>query len=123
MLGIPYTLAGLVGVAGIAFLQIRNPVLIFLGTISYSLYLVHPPVTKIVFTLGRSHAQSTLQRTLLILCALAASIFAAWVSYLLVEKPAQKWSASFKYRRQAKAEEVTGDVRLTAPPSGQPIEL
>jgi peptidoglycan/LPS O-acetylase OafA/YrhL len=108
-LGMPFTIAGLIGVGGILFLRIRNPILNFLGMISYSLYLIHPPVTRLVLGLGRRFAVNQPLQILLVMAALGMSIFAAYLLYLLVEKPAQRWSSSFKYRtslgrKQASAE-------------------
>jgi peptidoglycan/LPS O-acetylase OafA/YrhL len=100
-LGMSYTLAGLIGVSGILFLKVRNPILNFLGMISYSLYLIHPPVVKLVLGLGRRFAVNQPTRILLVMAALGFSIFAAYLLYLLVEKPAQRWSASFKYRNSS----------------------
>lgn len=96
-LGLPYTLAGLGAVTAIAFLKIKNRVFGFLGTISYSLYLVHPPVTKVVSALGRRFATTDARQTALIFIALGIVIASAYVLYVLVERPAQRWSSQFKY--------------------------
>jgi peptidoglycan/LPS O-acetylase OafA/YrhL len=118
-LGMPCTLAGLIAVSGILFLRARNPVLSFLGMISYSLYLVHPPVATLVLGLGRRFAVNQPIQILLILVALGSSIFAAYLLYLLVEMPAQRWSAAFKYknssarkRARADAEDLSFDVGM-----------
>jgi peptidoglycan/LPS O-acetylase OafA/YrhL len=118
-LGVSYTIAGLIGVCGILFLKARNTILNFLGMISYSLYLIHPPVAKLVLGLGRRFAVNQPIRILLILAALGLSIFAAYLLYLLVELPAQRWSASFKYRKSsggkaagADAEELSFDAGM-----------
>src|SRR5258707_3445092 len=55
-LGVPYALAGLLAVLVISCLTIKNRVFVFFCSISYSLYLVHPPVTRVVYTLGRRFA-------------------------------------------------------------------
>ena len=101
-LGIPYMLAALIGVSGILFLRVRNTILNFLGMISYSLYLIHPPIARLGLGLGRRFAVNQPTRILLVMIALGLSIFAAYLLYLLVEKPSQRWSATFKYKRPSK---------------------
>lgn len=107
-LGISFTLAGLIGVTGILFLKVRSRILNFLGMISYSLYLIHPPVAKLVLGLGRRFAVNQPIRVLLILAALGLSIVAAYLLYLLVELPAQRWSSSIKYRNSFRGGAAAG---------------
>lgn len=118
-LGMSVMIAGLIGVSGILFLRVRYSILDFLGMISYSLYLIHPPVATLVLGLGRRFAVNQPIQILLILTALGLSIFAAYLLYLLVEMPAQRWSASVKYRKSsrgkatgAKAEELSLDAGM-----------
>jgi peptidoglycan/LPS O-acetylase OafA/YrhL len=55
---------------------------VFIGTLSYSLYLVHDVLLRAVARLWpQSHAW---QRAVI---SLAASLFAAWAIYVLVETP------------------------------------
>jgi peptidoglycan/LPS O-acetylase OafA/YrhL len=62
--------------------------LMFCGTICYSLYLIHWPITKLVshvcFDLGVTSVWGTLAVTIPV--ATAASLGAAWVFHLLVER-------------------------------------
>ncbi|MDT7540304.1 MAG: hypothetical protein QOE33_208 [Acidobacteriota bacterium] len=110
LLGISFTVAGLAAVCGIAFLTLRNRALTFLGAISYSLYLIHPPVTKVVYTLGRRFATGGVEKTALVFIALMGSILSAYLLYLIVERPSQRWSSSFRYRRRAVAEDYGGGM-------------
>ena len=59
----------------------------WLGDISYSLYLLHMPVgfatLEVLYELQVPNSLATL-------VAIATSLLAAWVSYLLVEKPSQR---------------------------------
>jgi peptidoglycan/LPS O-acetylase OafA/YrhL len=76
----------------------RVKVLAFFGAISYSLYLLHVPIGGRVINLA-----SRLPRTMpielgAVVTAMAVSLIAAWLLYRLVERPSQKWSASFNYR-------------------------
>ncbi len=64
----------------------------FLGTISYSLYLLHVPVGVRVIILFQRSTDGMLSRYALILSALLLSISAAYLLWRLVEVPARKWS-------------------------------
>jgi exopolysaccharide production protein ExoZ len=72
-------------------------VLLFLGAISYSLYLVHVPVIEVVMgggykVFGTSRAGAALCWVL----AFVVSILAAMVLQRYVEAPAMRWSARLK---------------------------
>ncbi len=74
----------------------------FLGNISYSLYLVHVPVGA-RFTSFRFLTTAPFTTKLaFIMLGMGASILAAYIFYRLIEKPAQRWSSSIKYRRDSK---------------------
>lgn len=69
----------------------------FLGTISYSLYLLHFPLgVKFINALSPRVAES--YHVLLFLLAIAVSIFTAWVVYFFVEKPSSEASQRVKFR-------------------------
>jgi len=92
-----------VGVAAaliIRFAHWRHPFLLFLGTISYSLYLVHLPIGGRIVNLGLRFVHSPLGRIGLLLSAAAGSILTAWLFYRLIERPAQRWSKALRYRRR-----------------------
>ncbi len=75
-----------VAVRPIAFL--RGPFLIWLGDISYSLYLIHFIVmSALAKIIGAIHAPVDILAATLMLATLAASIPLAWVAYVYVEKP------------------------------------
>jgi peptidoglycan/LPS O-acetylase OafA/YrhL len=65
---------------------------------------VHPPVGKAVFTLGRRFATSGAKQIALTFVALGVTILAAYLLFILVERPSQRWSSSFKYKRRARVE-------------------
>ena len=104
LLGTGPTLAGVGTVLAISFLSVRHWAFTFLGSISYSLYLIHPPVKKVVYTLGRKFTVYGPARIALPLIGLAAAIGAAYLLYVLVERPSPRWSSSFRYKRRAKVE-------------------
>jgi len=102
--GACYTLGPLVGgvgaaaAASLALLRINNPILTYLGKISYSLYLIHVPVGMKLINLGSRLHTGTLGKFAILAAALAITIGAAHLLCLLVEEPARKWSAAIKYR-------------------------
>lgn len=68
---------------------LRIPPLLFLGTISYSLYLFHNPVTGVAFFVASKLA---LPDPAAIVAVLAANILAAWIAYRVIEAPAHAMS-------------------------------
>jgi peptidoglycan/LPS O-acetylase OafA/YrhL len=75
-------------------------VLLGLGSVSYSLYLVHVPVGGRVVNLGRRFIEGgAMAEFLLSLLALAVSIGFAWVFYRLVEKPAHAFARRLRLRQ------------------------
>jgi peptidoglycan/LPS O-acetylase OafA/YrhL len=100
--GIPSAIAASFAVSAILFLRVRSAVFRFLGSISYSLYLIHSPVGKraLNILMRLTHAQSTGARLGVILLATLVSILAAYALYRLVERPAQAWSARLRYHRR-----------------------
>lgn len=83
---------------GIVCIRRPIPVLGFLGTISYSLYLVHVPVGVRILGVGLAHSHGGIERVLVLLISLTVTIVAAWLFYLVVERPAQRWSSAIRYR-------------------------
>ena len=67
--------------------------LLFFGTISYSLYLVHLPVINIVMAAGyKAFGQSKAGALLCWIAGAVVSIAAAWVLQRTVEAPAINWA-------------------------------
>lgn len=102
----------------IAFVRSGIPVLGFLGTISYSLYLIHVPIGARILFLGLTHVHGGAARVLVLLVTLGLTIGAAYVFYLLVERPAQRWSAKVRYSRRATRAERVGMEPTGAAVSG-----
>jgi peptidoglycan/LPS O-acetylase OafA/YrhL len=99
--GFVVTTAAALAVCAILFLKMRYRVFQFLGSISYSLYLIHSPIGRRALNvfLRAGGAQTTAGRLAAIFAATVVSIVAAYVLYRLVERPAQRWSASLRYRQ------------------------
>ena len=70
------------------------------GLMSYSLYLTHSPVEKVVWKLGASRLDLTPVPALGVLLAgaLPVALLAAFVLYRLVERPAHEWSRAVPRR-------------------------
>jgi peptidoglycan/LPS O-acetylase OafA/YrhL len=78
---------------------LSGPTLQYLGRISYSLYLIHFPVSHLVVSLGWKWCQddpSPLIATFILLSAVLLSILAGQVLYVLVEEPSARLSARLK---------------------------
>jgi peptidoglycan/LPS O-acetylase OafA/YrhL len=74
-------------------------VLQYLGRISYSLYLIHFPMSHVITTLGTQvsgPSPSPVVATLWLVLALIASVAAAHVMYIFVEAPSVRFAARFK---------------------------
>lgn len=81
----------------IAFVPIRSRLFVFLGTISYSLYLVHMLiVSSAEFVLIRLFGPETpAERIVAQLACLVLAILGAWIFYWLVERHFVYWSQRF----------------------------
>ena len=76
----------------------------FLGSISYSLYLIHIPFGGRLLVLTNIYVQSEAGKSFLIALFLALTIFVAWIFYLLIEKPSLYLSKKIKYTKVPKTE-------------------
>jgi peptidoglycan/LPS O-acetylase OafA/YrhL len=70
----------------------RVPLLAWLGSISYSLYLIHVPIGGRIVNLAARIAPTPPQQLLICITATMASIAAAWVFWRLIEFPSHQWS-------------------------------
>lgn len=70
----------------------------WVGIISYSLYLLHNPITGASFRLVNkfTYVDSLLNDLLGMILCLSASFFISYITYLIVEKPSIKMSHYFK---------------------------
>ena len=79
----------------------RHKLVVWLGAISYSLYLVHVPIGGRVVNLGRRYVESQIGELFLSLLALGGSLVAAYAFYLVIERPSQRLAARLKYSSPA----------------------
>lgn len=84
----------------IAFIKFEHQILTWLGTISYSLYLMHVPIGGKVIDLGVRFRHSEFVAGVFLIAATASSLLAAWVLYKVVELPSQGFSSRIKYTRK-----------------------
>lgn len=105
-LGFSQTLAGCFAVLFILSFEMNYVVFRFLGSISYSLYLMHSPIGRRALNLliRVTGVQSQPGKIVMIVIATGISIFAAYLLFRFVEKPSRRWSASFRYRKKATKE-------------------
>ncbi len=79
---------------------LRWPPLQFLGMISYSLYLIHNPITGAAFNVAfRLTSRSALSEAFWLAAIVALNIAAAYVVWWSVERPSMALSHRIKFRR------------------------
>jgi peptidoglycan/LPS O-acetylase OafA/YrhL len=81
--------------------RFRSPILCSVGTISYCLYLVHQPIAGILhgLILGSEPDTGTPAQLAVTLLAFAASVAAAWLSWVLFERPLLRIGRRWTYAR------------------------
>ncbi|MGE0705066.1 MAG: acyltransferase family protein [Vicinamibacterales bacterium] len=86
--------------AGVILMLRRRPWswCLWLGSISYSLYLVHVPVGGRIVNIGTRFDASLPIVLLVLTAAMVGSLCASAVLHRYVEQPAQRWAASIRYR-------------------------
>jgi peptidoglycan/LPS O-acetylase OafA/YrhL len=96
--GMPGLLCPLITILFILFVRTAWPPLIFLGTISYSLYLIHTPVgTDGMINFFQNFIPGEVGRVVLMIISLPVVIFIAWVFHLFIERPSQGLAKKIKY--------------------------
>lgn len=95
--GWPAAIASVVTALLIVHVRIRWRPLLFLGQISYSLYLLHVPVGGRVINLGARFADSMLAKVAVLMTAVGVCLAAAYLFHRWVELPAQRWAAKIRY--------------------------
>jgi peptidoglycan/LPS O-acetylase OafA/YrhL len=82
---------GLSTAVGILFLpNLACRPIVWVGTISYSLYLLHVPIGGRVLNVLERFSHFELVKVLAVPAALVTSLLAAWLFFLLIEKPSHE---------------------------------
>ena len=95
-----YLVAALLPYFFILYFDFNNKISKFLGNISYSLYLVHIPIGGRIINICETLIQSEQIRSVFVFVALAVSIFAAWVFFMVIEKPAMELAKKIGYSKK-----------------------
>lgn len=87
-------LPAIFGVEGGGFVRrlLANPVLIWLGLVSYGIFLWHFPVLKVMLDLGVQDLLPSLQFPVVAIFTLAGTFVMAALSFYLIERPLMLWS-------------------------------
>jgi peptidoglycan/LPS O-acetylase OafA/YrhL len=96
-LGWPVAVVGVITALLIAFVDLRNVVLLFLGEISYSLYLVHVPIGGRIINATSRIPAGPVTATIAAVTAFGVSILASYVFYRVIERPARAWASRVRY--------------------------
>ena len=86
-------------IAIIVFIKRVHPFFAFLGTISYSLYLIHIPVGGRLINFAEVFIDNIYVRQILVFAALAVCIAAAYCFYILVERKFKNLSSKIDYKK------------------------
>lgn len=70
---------------------------LWLGQLSYAIYLVHVPIGGRIINLGSRFAESEISRWLVLAAAFGVSFGAAWSLWFTIERSAIAWSSRIKY--------------------------
>jgi peptidoglycan/LPS O-acetylase OafA/YrhL len=96
--------------------RIQYPrLLIAAGTISYSLYLLHVPIGGRIINLSLRLPNVVAVKIAAVLFALTASIAAAYLLYVVVEKPAQRLSSRISLKKTTSDDAVSAAALAAAP--------
>lgn len=97
-LDVPSASAGFVASILVGFATIpRIGLLVWLGEVSYSVYLLHGPIGGRVINLGARFADGMVSRVLILVAAFAVTLLASYMLYRLVERPAQRLAGRIRY--------------------------
>ena len=94
-LGLLKTFAGLLAVSVIIWIPIKNRYLVWLGTISYSVYLLHPIIGGRVLNFAERFVLTPGAKIAALCCAVIVTLIVSWCFHKLVEVPAQNWARKF----------------------------
>lgn len=95
----PRVIVAILFALAVLFMMKKSPsFFLFLGKISFSMYLIHIPVETFFTKLIIPHFQDDLSRKILIFLTLIPIVGVSWVFYEFVEEPCLRLSKRIKYR-------------------------
>ena len=97
--GVAETIASVATLVIMLFVKKSSAPFIFLGKISFSLYLLHTLIGTRIINLSFNFTQNEDYRVLIIFIALLVSIGCAYVFYLFIEKPFMQLSQRITYSK------------------------
>lgn len=87
-------------VALLFFENVKIAGLHFVGKFSYSIYLVHPLLGgSLINILSHKYNTNMISKLMVIGSGMLLTLIGAWLTYLLIEKPAKRLSSSIKYKQ------------------------
>jgi peptidoglycan/LPS O-acetylase OafA/YrhL len=96
--GAAFAVASLAAAAYILWSRPKARWLLWLGTISYSFYLIHLPIGRRVINLCARFIPESPYVTAAL--ALGVSLFVAWLLWRLIESPSLRWAQKIHYGRK-----------------------
>jgi len=94
--GLPETIVGVVTLVCILNMKSAPIVMLLIGDISYSLYVIHQPIGGRVVNLGVRFVPHFFS-SIVPFVAVFIVLIAAYLMYTFVELPAKRWAARFRY--------------------------
>lgn len=97
--GLNATFCPLIAIVFVLYIKKSFKILLFLGKISYSLYLIHTPIgTDGFINFIQNYVTDDTYRIVLMFVSFPIIIFCAWLFYKLVEEPSLKYSKKILFR-------------------------
>jgi peptidoglycan/LPS O-acetylase OafA/YrhL len=87
----------------------------FVGSFSYSIYLLHVPIGTRIVHLGDRFAHAELEKLCVALAAVAMTLVASYVFYRCVERPSQRWASALRFRSSPAKADVPATTALSLP--------
>jgi peptidoglycan/LPS O-acetylase OafA/YrhL len=86
--------------------------LVILGTCSYSLYLIHKPIFRLLGTLWKGYFGGKPVNFFIPIAFAVLIVFIAWGFYNLIEAPSHKWAKKIANRMKKRLNEAPATVKV-----------
>jgi peptidoglycan/LPS O-acetylase OafA/YrhL len=91
---------GITYIAILFFAEFKSKVLTFFGNISYSVYLFHSLTGMVILNYFSHIVTSPFYKFLLVILALAVTVFSSYIIYRLIELSSKRVSSKIKFRKE-----------------------